>query len=383
MKKKTTENIIEELKKVYNETLDYSKLNFVGSNKKFCLICPKHGEFWVRYDHIIHNEGCPFCKKEKEIEIKWKEYIQRAKDIHGNKYSYNKNGFKNIMSKIEIVCPIHGSFYQTLNAHINNKQGCEKCYHDSKIGKYKMTTEEFIKRAREVHGDKYDYSQTVYNGLKEKINIICPKHGEFWQVAYDHLRGFKCKKCKYENNTDTTEEFIEKARKIHGDKYDYSKVKYINNHTEVCIICHKKDEFGNEHGEFWIKPSFHLMYMGCHKCNIKRLEKEVENALKENGIQYIWQTNYKTFSWLGKQSLDFYLPDYNIAIECQGEQHFKPKEYFGGEKRFREQIERDTRKKELCIKNNINLLYFTHKKETPYQCINTIDDLIKKIRELK
>ena len=117
--------------------------------------------------------------------------------------------------------------------------------------------------------------------------------------------------------------------------------------------------------------------------NIKRLEKEVENALIENGIQYIWQTNYKTFSWLKKQSLDFYLPDYNIAIECQGGQHFEPCEYFGGEKQFKKQIERDKNKKELCKLKGINLIYFTHEKNTPYQCVNTIEDLIKKIRELK
>lgn len=376
MKKKTTEDIIKELQSVYGESLDYSKLNFLGSDKTFCLVCQKHGEFWVRYDHIIHGEGCPFCIKEKEIGCKWEEYIKRAKEIHGNKYSYNKNGFKNIMTKIEIVCPTHGSFYQTLNAHINNKQGCQKCYNESKIGKYKLTTEEFIKKAKEIHGDKYDYSNTVYNGMKKKTNIVCPKHGEFWQVAYDHLRGFNCEKCKYENNTDTKEQFILKARQIHGWKYDYSKVEYVNNHTKVCIIC-------SEHGEFWIEPSHHLMYMGCPKCSIKRLEKEVENSFIENNINYVWQANYKMFEWLGRQSLDFYLPDYNIAIECQGGQHFKPVELFGGEKQFEEQIERDIRKKMLCEQHNVKLIYFTHEKNTPYECINNVGILIKKIRELK
>lgn len=376
MKKKNITDIINELRNIYGEDLDYSKLDFKGTDKNFCLICPKHGEFWVRYDHIINGEGCPLCKKEEKIKNKEKEFIKRAKEIHGDKYDYSKVEYINAMTKVCIICPEHGEFWQTPNSHVNNKQGCEKCYHQSKKGKYKMTTEEFIQKSKEVHGDKYDYSKTVYNGLKNKTNIICPKHGEFWQIAYDHLNGFNCEKCKYEKNTDTTEEFIQKARKIHGDKYNYSKVEYVNNHTKVCIIC-------PEHGEFWMEPSHHLMYMGCPKCNIKRLEKEVENALIENGIQYIWQTNYKTFSWLKKQSLDFYLPDYNIAIECQGGQHFEPCEYFGGEKQFKKQIERDKNKKELCKLKGINLIYFTHEKNTPYQCVNTIEDLIKKIRELK
>ena len=100
-----------------------------------------------------------------------------------------------------------------------------------------ITTKEFIKRAISIHGNKYDYSKSEYKGTHEKTTIICPKHGEFLQSPHDHLKGCGCKKCANEelrkNRSLTKDQFIEKARKVHGDKYDYSKVEYVNGHTNV------------------------------------------------------------------------------------------------------------------------------------------------------
>lgn len=123
----------------------------------------------------------------------------------------------------------------------------------------------------------------------------------------------------------TREEFIAKARHIHGDKYDYSKVEYKGMHTKVCIIC-------PEHGEFWQTPHHHLKGCGCELCSESKLERKVKFILEENKIEN-YKRQYRT-SWLNKQSLDFYLPDYNIAIECQGEQHFLPVKHFGGKERY-------------------------------------------------
>ena len=114
-----------------------------------------------------------------------------------------------------------------------------------------MTTEEFIKKAKEIHGNKYDYSKVEYKNTSTKVCIICPEHGEFWQTPNHHLQGHGCPKCKNEKirkrHTHNITIFIEKARKVHGDKYDYSKAEYINASTKVCIIC-------PEHGEFWQTP---------------------------------------------------------------------------------------------------------------------------------
>lgn len=127
-----------------------------------------------------------------------------------------------------------------------------------------MTKEEFIDRARETHGDKYDYSKVEYVNCKTKVCIICPEHGEFWQTPDNHYRGQDCPKCTGKKRWDsrgrlTTENFIERARRVHGNKYDYSKVDYNGSNKKVCIICHK-------HGKFWQTPNAHLNGNGCPKC---------------------------------------------------------------------------------------------------------------------
>ena len=129
-----------------------------------------------------------------------------------------------------------------------------------------MNKEQFILKAREVHGWKYDYSKVDYKDSHTKVCIICPIHGEFWQKPDNHLNGWGCKKCGRKicakNTRKTTEEFIKRAKDVHGDKYDYSKVEYINSKTKVCIICNEKDKNGKEHGEFWQTPDNHYKY-GC------------------------------------------------------------------------------------------------------------------------
>ena len=146
----------------------------------------------------------------------------------------------------------------------------------------------------------------------------------------------------------TKEEFIKEATEKHEGKYDYSKVEYVNAKTKVCIKC-------PEHGEFWQTPADHTRGIGCPTCNISHLERSVMSYLDEVGIAYDYQ---KHFKWVGRQSLDFYLPDYKVGIECQGGQHFFPVEHFGGDKGFKKTLERDKRKKTLCEKHGIKLLYF-------------------------
>lgn len=126
----------------------------------------------------------------------------------------------------------------------------------------KMTTEEFILKARKVHGDKYDYSKVTYTNSATKVCIICPEHGEFWQQASVHLLGHGCPACSGLKRP-STEEFIEAARKVHGDRYDYSKVEYKDKDTKVCIIC-------PIHGEFWQRPHNHIHgRQGCPECGKK------------------------------------------------------------------------------------------------------------------
>ena len=246
-----------------------------------------------------------------------------------------------------------------------------------------MTKEEFVKEAIKIHGNRYDYSKVEFLGVKKKVCIICPIHGEFWQVAYSHLKGHGCSKCAGVGRL-TTEEFVQRAKQVHGDKYDYSKTEYVNARTKVCIICHKKNRNGIEHGEFWQTPNEHIHGRGCPKCRNSYLERTISIFLEENGIKYFKE---KTFPWLRKNKnsplfLDFYLPDYNVAIECQGVQHFMPIK--NNVDKFEKIKFNDRFKKEKCEENGIKLLYFSHeiisKNYTNEYIIFNKDELLNKIR---
>jgi len=289
-------------------------------------------------------------------------FIQKAKNIHNNKYDYSKVEYINNHTKVCIICPEHGEFWQTPGSHLSGC-GCKKCYNKIQSKSKLSSLNKFIEKAKKVHGDKYNYSKVEYIDSQTKVCIICPEHGEFWQTPNNHLRGQGCIKCfnnkRGNSQKSSTDKFIEKSIAIHGDTYDYSKVQYINISTKVCIIC-------KIHGEFLIRPDHHLTSKsGCPQCKESHLETEISNLLKKHNIKFERQ---KTFKWLFNdltlcyQYIDFYLPDYNIAIECQGKQHFQPVKKFGGETQFKKQLELDERKKILCEKNNLDLIYFTKEK---------------------
>ena len=305
------------------------------------------------------------------------EFINKAKDIHGDKYDYSKVEYVNNKTKVCIICPEHGEFYQTPRDHLNGS-GCKKCFDNLKRGKKRqLTTKEFIEKAKLIHGEKYDYSAVKYVNNSSKILIICHEHGEFLQTPNDHLSGCGCKKCSIINKSNkiksTTDIFIKNANLVHNNKYDYSKVNYINNRTKICIIC-------PEHGEFWQTPHSHLNGRGCPHCNESHMENEIENILNENKIKYILHER-KIFK--NRLELDFYMPEYKIAIECQGLQHFSPIKYFGGNEDFEKRKKNDELKKFLCEQNGIRLIYYSNIKnfEFPYEIYNDKNEMIKEIEK--
>lgn len=462
---KKTENFIEKSKLIHGDKFDYSEVKYIKNNLKVRIIChekdklgEEHGEFLMRPNDHLMGVGCPKCGNKRRSELKkysLNEFIEKAKKIHGDKYDYSKVEYKGSLIEVCIICPIHGEFWQIPNAHLNG-QGCPECA-KSKIWdtRGRISTEEFVEKAKKVHVDKYDYSKVEYVNGKTKVCIICHekdedgnKHGEFWQTPHIHLSGHGCPICGNSVKS-TTEKFIEKAKVIHNNKYDYSKIDYKGNKIKICIICHEKNENGVEHGEFWQVPNEHLSGKGCSKCNIGKIgnnirlttEEFIKRAKEIHGNKYdyskvnyidkktkvcitcpvhgeFWQTpnnhlhdkagcpickesklegkiallldnntikyeRQKKFPWLGALSLDFYLPDYNIAIECQGRQHFEPVTAFGGEEEFKKILERDTRKSSLCEENDVKLILYSEerfKKYNPSLYYNE-EELLKAIKE--
>lgn len=216
----------------------------------------------------------------------------------------------------------------------------------------RLTQEEVLLKFAYAHGSRYDYSQTHYVNMRTKVVIRCKEHGEFLQLPYDHIKGSGCPLCHPQTFPMTTRTFIQKALKIHKGRYDYSKVQYSNSQTKVCIIC-------PEHGEFWQTPNNHLNGQGCPICNESKGELFIKEVLEELSIKYIQQFKISVPQEIRKTSeafIDFYLPDYSTFIEFNGKQHYVPIKHFGGEIKFKGQVNRDNYVREYCSKNNLSLI---------------------------
>ena len=291
-------------------------------------------------------------KKKYTTEI----FVQKAKEVHSNKYDYSKVEYIDSKTKICIICPKHGEFWQKPSKHIQG-DGCAKCGFEKLHFLKKKDKDTFIKNAKDKWGDKYDYSKVEYINAKTKVCIICPEHGEFWQTPANHLYGYEgCKECS-NDLIFNTENFIKHAKNKHNNFYDYSKSIFIRCDKSVIITC-------PIHGDFKQNPYNHAIRGHCcPKCkNVSALEKNAREKLRKMDIEFVEQ---KHFKWLGKQSLDFFIPKHNIGIECQGRQHFIDGSF---NETLNEIEKRDKRKYALCEENGIKILYFINKK---YEHMNT------------
>jgi very-short-patch-repair endonuclease len=218
----------------------------------------------------------------------------------------------------------------------------------------------FIEKSKKIHGNKYDYSQSIFTKARNKVKIICPTHGLFEQVAFSHYKtGQGCGKCYKENRAGKTlklnnSDFIERCKKIHGDKYDYSLVEYKNTFIKVKIIC-------NKHGVFEQIPMNHMnKKCGCPFCRVSKGEMSIKNWLDTNNFDYIHQYKFDDCKSIKKLVFDFYLPKNNLCIEYDGEQHTKEKSFFGGSIGLEKIKKRDNIKDNYCNSNNIKLLRIKH-----------------------
>ena len=364
--KSNREEFIKKARAKYGNLYDYSKVEYIGNKDKVCIICPEHGDFWMSPNNHLRGHRYPKCYGTPKKTLK--EFVRQAQGVHGNKYDYSKVVYKSTNTKVCIICPEHGEFWQTPDSHLIGS-GCPAC-----SGRLRISEQVFIERARNIHNNKYDYSKIDYVDSQTKILIICPEHGEFWQRPAAHLNGYGCARCGGSLRL-SKDEFIDKAKVIHKAKYDYSKVEYVNYSTKVCIIC-------PEHGEFWQTPNNHLFGGGCPACPQSQLEGEMRQFLVNNGIQFEQEKGFRWLKFNRKMFLDFYLPEYKVAIECHGLQHFKSIDLFGGDEFFKLTQERDKEKKRLCDKHGIQILYFSNAHiDYPYPVFESYRLLLDAIKQ--
>ena len=222
------------------------------------------------------------------------EFVERANKIHNNFYGYSKVNYINTKIKVIIICGKHGEFEQTPSNHLKGYK-CLECGREDANKKQRMTLAEFVKRARSIHFNKYDYSESDYKSALVKIKIICELHGEFWQTPSHHINnGRGCPKCANENKSknlrSTRSRFIERSEMAHNKKYDYSVFKYINAKIKGVIIC-------PIHGKFEQNPDAHLNRRhGCPKCGGSE-KKTIEDFIRQSKKVQVDTYDYSKFKY--------------------------------------------------------------------------------------
>lgn len=193
--KYNTELFIQKAKEKF-PNYDYSKSIYTKARNKLIVTCPIHGDFEVSPDnHLNKGSGCPKCKYTKESNtVKQKAaetFAQKARKVHGEKYDYSKVKYIDAHTKVCILCPKHGEFWQTPNNHLSGN-GCKLCANEKISKDQTLSTQEFVEKASIVHNNKYNYSKVNYISSRDKVIITCPIHGDFEQTPDRHLRGNGC-----------------------------------------------------------------------------------------------------------------------------------------------------------------------------------------------
>ncbi len=376
MKKLTNQEVIDKLTNLYGETCDCSKIQYVNTRSLLKLVCKVHGEFYQHANNALQGRGgCLKCKARFPTQ---KSFIDELEKLHPGKFEYDKVVFATQKEKIILTCKKHGDFICTAKQALKNKEPCAICKQEIKesskktkvkIDYFEIQKQRFFNRSAKIHNNKYDYSKSVYKGPREKIEIICPIHGSFFQSPRDHVIGKGCKKCASITTANKTkigrDEFLRRARNTHGIQYEYGEYKGMHNKMEM---------FCPTHGLFLCTPHNHIVGCGCPNCANSYGEKNIHIWLNDHGINHEQHKHIL----IGKHNyyVDFYLEYFGLkfVIEFNGIQHYQPINFFGGEKRFKEQQKRDQMIRDFCLENNIIIL------EVSYQ--KTKDEIYKLLNKL-
>lgn len=418
------EVFLEKAHKMHGDTYDYSNVpNEFRAVDKIPIICKEHGVFYqAARNHTNQKHGCPVCgamKRTQNIRSSFEEFNEKSKKVHKGKIVPIKDGFVaasqkvkfkcktcggtfeqtgslhlsgygcpicnpphkkrttedfveemsrthpnleilgeyvNTNTKIKVRCKIHDYTYETTPHRLVQGANCQKCYDERRHLIRVREANDVMENILKIHQDKYVFPKfnEEYKNSRSKVTAIC-KQGHTFKIAVNKLlSGQGCRKCSdIENGLKkrlTYEQLIERIKRIHKDRYKYPYLKEEFKTTEsiITIVCPK-------HGEFKTGIDNHIYSKtGCPLCNESHLERDISNIFTE-------ASRYYKPKWLGRQNFDFFLPEHNVAIECQGLQHFKACEGFGEEEGFEKCLERDFRKNRLAKENNIKIIYVANK----------------------
>jgi hypothetical protein len=300
---KSIDEFIADAHKLHGEAYDYSATVYVSAKAKVSIICRAHGPFLQEASSHLSGAGCPKCWGEKKanihaqtLELRHRTFLEKAVEIHKDVYDYSGAFYKNHNSPLQIICKTHGPFFQRPAVHLRGG-GCPTCA-AKLIGRARRSsTERFVCQANVVHDNYFDYSSVLYKTTHEPVVIICPDHGPFEQRPSNHLQGAGCPICAGLHRGQERKEFralnlLEDFQAAHGDRYDYSRVVYVDSRTKVEIRC-------PAHDKFFVTPANHLQGIRCKECALEnrpdyvdaRVHNDPEYAARE-GFVYLLRVTH-------------------------------------------------------------------------------------------
>lgn len=287
--KLTTAQFVSRATEVHGHVYDYSKSVYTTYHEKVEIVCPSHGSFLQKPAKHLGGRGCPRCAGRKTHA----EFLEAARARHGSKYDYQDSVYKSCWGVIKIRCRDHGVFEQVARDHL--RHGCLKC---SGRG---LTFEDFISEAKQQHGDRYSYEKSLFVGKEKKVEIICSKHGSFWQRASSHVKGQGCSKCS--RNTSKAEHlWLDHLGVMEEHRGKRLSIKGYKRH----LIVDAYDPFTNTvyefYGDLWHGNPFVFDQSETHRVcpskgtygDLYRRTMKREEAIKEAGYNLItiWERDW-------------------------------------------------------------------------------------------
>lgn len=299
------DSFIDKARLKHGKKYTYEYVTYKNSRTNVSITCPTHGKFIQKPSNHLFGSGCPRCPQIKTITTE--EFITISNTIHKGRYSYEGSIYKNLNSKVLITCTKHGNFLQQASVHMRG-HGCSKCRSESIGAKFRSNTQDFLIKSKLIHGDRFEYGLTRYESTELGVIITCKIHGNFIQSPHMHLLGNGCQKCGG-TSLSNTDEFINRSKVIHQNKYDYGKVNYITSKQHITILCKK-------HGTFLQTPMSHLQGQGCPKCasSISKGETELHDFIKS----LFPDTYARDRKIIKPKELDIVIPSKKVAIEYNG-----------------------------------------------------------------
>ena len=365
---------ITKAKQTHGDLFDYSRIEYVNTETPIIINCKIHGYFSIKPKHHLTGTGCPKCGAllatyKRNIATRERGFKNIQMSAGSNLLS-SYDDYLNIYSVLLFKCDsCEIKFYKSAQLYkkTDNNKKCPCCQTRLSVGD-DNTLQKFINRCVDKHGLYYDYSAlpTSFKAT-DKIPIICPKHGIFYQIADVHSNaGSGCPRCKVDRVTNVTRsntvDFIFKSNNIYNFKYNYNKVEYTNAISPVIISCPK-------HGDFLQTPDVHLRGGGCPKCTTTKPITKIINMLMRYKIPHSVE---KTFDGCisdkgRKLRFDIYLPTFNLCVEYDGECHYTPiySKSIDGYEAFLNSQKRDNIKNKFCEDNNIGLVRIPYTYNNP------------------